>query len=167
LAKVVGTEAAYHWSVSKLADFLGMDRKTVSKRIGQSGIPPADQVRGNPVYDARQVVKFMYSPAGSSPGGDLDLDSFPEARKAWYQSELYRVQLEEKLGGLIPESEHARCLAAFCKTVAAALDSIPDILERDANLAPEGLVLVQEVLDGVRNETAAAVSRALESEVDE
>lgn len=160
MGDVVDRSDAFVWSISKMAEFFEMDRKTVAKRIKDAGLKPAGERRGNAVYKALDVAKCILSPGGQ-PGTTLDLDQFPEARKAWYQSELYRVQLEEKLGQLIPDTEYVRCMAAFTKSVSASLDSIPDVLERDAGLDPDSLMVVIEVIDAARAVMAESARKAL------
>ncbi|MFD2437251.1 DUF1441 family protein [Modicisalibacter luteus] len=82
-------------------------------------------------------------------------------RKAWYQSENERLKYEKEIRRLIPDDEFARELSTLAKTVAAGLDSLPDMLERDAGLSPEALERVQATIDTLREQMyQAAVTDA-------
>lgn len=137
-----------------------MDRKTVAKRIKESGLAPAGERSGNPVYSANEFARMAFGPAGQA-GPDLDLDRYPEARKAWYQSELYKIQVQEKKGELIRESDHVRNMADMSKEMIAVLDSLPDILERDAGLEPDVVVAVIPILDAARSNLAERIRSAI------
>ena len=147
--EVISTRSAFHWSISKLARALGVDRRTLTDRIRDNQVQSVGEDRGHPVYALADAARVLHSKAGSYTGPQ-DLDQFPEARKAWFQSELYRTQLEERRGELIPEADCARALAFLAKTFSGCLDALPDQLEREAGLTPETLQLVQEICDGTR-----------------
>lgn len=153
---VVSRADAFNWSIAKIAEFMGMDRKTVSRKIRESGIQPAGERGGYAVYQAREVVKILLAPK-VSPGADADLDKYPEARKAWYQSENERLKFETATRQLIPSSEVARALAHMAKAFASALESFPDVLERDAGLPAESRPVIQTVCDGARERTFEAI----------
>ena len=163
MAAVQGTEQAFHWSVNKLAKGLGADRRTVTRRIEEAGIQPVGSQSGHPVYSLDDVARALHSKEGTFTGPQ-DLDQFPEARKAWFQSENERLKFEQTIGQLIPETEHSRTLAAVMKAVAAGLDSLPDVLEREVNLDAAALVTVTEVLDGARAAMAEAARKAVKSD---
>ncbi|MGG6314650.1 terminase gpA endonuclease subunit [Stenotrophomonas geniculata] len=50
------------WSVARLADEFGMDRRTASKRLKEAGVPPLTKRAGHDVYrlaDAAPGVRFL------------------------------------------------------------------------------------------------------------
>ena len=53
------------------------------------------------------------------------------------------------------------------KAMAAGLDSLPDLLERDAGLSPDGSAIVIGLVDGMRETMAENVSQAIEDEFKE
>ncbi len=84
-----------------------------------------------------------------------DVDSLsPADRRAWFQSENERLKFEKEIGELIPASEVALEMSALAKTVVQALETLPDILERDCGLQPKDLIRVQQVTDDVRDQMA-------------
>ncbi|RUR51516.1 DUF1441 family protein [Vreelandella populi] len=156
MGDVVDSKDAYNWSVSKIAQAFGMDRRTVAKRLQESGVVPAGSRRGNATYALADVGPVLYQEKQATAGG-LDLDQFPDARKAWYQSENERLKFEKEIKQLIPAHEFARELSSLAKSVAAGLDSLPDALERDAGLDPDAIERVQDVIDALREQMYQAV----------
>jgi Protein of unknown function (DUF1441) len=144
---------SFNWSISRLADCFGICRQTLSKKIKVAGIQAAGMVKGKPVYAIKDVASMVYGPSVQALGNDGypgQWDSYPEARKAWYQSENERIKFETTTGGLIRESDCAGALAFMAKIFTGSLDSLPDQLEREVGLTPEAAALVQDICDGSR-----------------
>lgn len=162
MGEVLNSKDAYNWSVSKIGQAFGLDRRTVAKRLQEGGVSPAGSKRGNPTYALADIGPALFGEKKPIAGG-LDLDQFPDARKAWFQSENERLKFEKEIKQLIPAHEFARELSMLAKTVAAGLDSLPDALERDAGLAPEAIERVQHVIDALREEMYQAATADMES----
>lgn len=151
----IGTlEEAFEWSISRLARGFDLHRDTVRKRLNEAGVVPAGKKGGYPVYKVKDAARAILAPEMGMPaeGAGADPDSLPSAfeRKAWFQSENYRVQLEKELRHLVPDHDHAREMSRLAKSVASALESLPDLLERDAGIEGEALDVVQRVVDELR-----------------
>lgn len=156
MGDVVDSKDAYNWSVSRIGQAFGMDRRTVTKRLQESGVLPAGSRRGNATYALSDVGPALFSEKGTATGG-LDLDQFPDARKAWYQSENERLKFEKEIKQLIPVSEFITELSKLAKAVAAGLDTLPDTLEREAGLDPDSIEIVQDAIDALREQLYQAV----------
>ncbi|MGJ8518455.1 DUF1441 family protein [Carnimonas bestiolae] len=154
MADISHVADAYCWSISRIAQAFGMDRRTVSNRIRDGGIPPAGKKGGHPTYALKDIgaVLFDSAPAFDGENGLQELLQVPQERKAWYQAENERVKLEKELRQLVPADEVAREMSALAKALAAGLDTLPDLLERDAGIPPEALDQVQSVIDGLREQ---------------
>ncbi|WP_417788212.1 DUF1441 family protein [Stutzerimonas xanthomarina] len=161
MGEVLNSKDAYNWSVSKIGQAFGLDRRTVAKRLQESGVSPAGSKRGNPTYALADIGPALFGEKKPISGG-VDFDQFPDARKAWFQSENERLKFEKEIKQLIPAHEFARELSLLAKTVAAGLDSLPDMLERDAGLNPETIERVQKVTDALREQMYQAVVKAAE-----
>ncbi|WP_445158532.1 DUF1441 family protein [Halomonas sp. E14] len=158
MGEVVSTEQAYVWSVSRIAEAIGRDRRTVSAVIKDAGISPAGSRRGNAVYRLADVVNALAADHRPSAAGGIDVDELmPLDRKAWFQSENERVKLESALRNLVPVDEVQREMASLAKAVASGLDSLADMLERDAGLPPEAIELVERVTDALREQMYQAI----------
>ena len=54
------------------------------------------------------------------------------------------------MGELIPAADYERALSGALKTVAVTLESLPDVLERDAGIDGAAVERAQAVIDRVR-----------------
>jgi len=153
MGEVIETQQAYQWSISRLAEALGRDRRTVAAIIKEAGVVPAGTRRGNPVYRLADVVDAMTADRRPTSAGEMSVDELlPQDRKAWYQSENERVKLERELRLLVPVDEVQREMAVLAKAVASSLDSLSDMLERDAGLPPEAIEMVEKTTDALREQ---------------
>ena len=128
------------WSKNRIATELGIDRRTVDKYL--KSIPPTGKVRGHPGWSLRDFLVPLAKAldSGFTGEGVEDPDKLPpKDRKDWYQSENERVKLEKEQSTLIPAEEVRAEMANLIKPIAQALDSLPDVLERDCGVSRETL----------------------------
>jgi len=141
------------WSVARLADEFGMDRRTASKRLKEAGISPSGRRSGNDIYRLADAAPALVQalPGG---GGGADFvdprDLPPMERRAYFQSENERLKVETTTGQLVPAAEVEADYAEMVKKVVQFFDTLPDVLERKAGLTPEQVVKVQDECDRVR-----------------
>lgn len=126
-------------SISRAAELLCMDRKTVSKRIADANIAPAGMRDGYPVYDGRRVCEACLLPQGATDGeGSIDPRNLkPMDRRAWYQSERERMAVEAEARQLIPAIEVHAEMAEMARGFVQFLDTLPDALERRVHMRPD------------------------------
>lgn len=140
-------------SISTLAAEFLIDRRTVSKKLDAAGIAPAEMHRGFPVYRLRDAVKAIFGLSADRGGDELDPARLPPMeRRAWYQSENERLEVERKKGQLVPASTVEAEFAVLIKGMVQRLDTLADVLERDAALTPGQVEIVQRTVDSVREE---------------
>lgn len=149
----------YNWSIAKVAEAFGMDRKAVRRRLLDANIPVADTQRGNPVYSLKEVGPVLFGHVEP-----VDPDQIhdparmePKERKEWFQSENERVKLETSLKQLVPASDVHREMAMMIKVISQVLDTWPDKLERDKGWRPEQIAEAQIAIDEIRESLAADV----------
>lgn len=135
-----------------------MDRRTVAKRIRDSGIPPAGTRNGYDVYQLARVAPALlgFIAADATVVDPRDLP--PIERRAYYQSENERLEAEQTLGLLVPAAEVEADYADLVKTVVQFMETLPDVLERDCSLAPENVMRVQAACDQVRMQMYKRIS---------
>lgn len=126
-------------SISRLAELLCMDRKTVSRRIADANIAPSGKRDGYPVYDGRQACEACLLP--QSQGGDEGAFDprllKPLDRRAWYQSERERMAVEAEARQLIPTIEVHAEMAELARGFVQFLDTLPDVLEGAVHMRPD------------------------------
>ena len=96
------------------------------------------------------------APIGRPPKAEQN-DAYTVLAKAKAKRETYRAHLEElkykeAARDLIPVREHELALASAFKLVAAVLETLPDILERDAGITGVAAHKMQEIIDNLRND---------------
>lgn len=141
------------WSVARLADAFGMDRRTAAKRLKEAGIPPLAKRNGNDVYRLADAAPALVNLGVAALGGEGVVDPRdlpPMERRAFYQSENERLKVESTIGQLVPAAEVEADYAELVKKVVQFFDTLPDVLERKAGLTPEQVVKVQDECDRVR-----------------
>ena len=152
------------WSISRLASELGMDRKTVAKRLRDGGVAPAGKREGYDVYRLVDVVPYLSRTViGGIGDGTVDpRDLPPTERRAYYQSENERMKAEVTAGCLVPAAEVESDYAELVKLIAQFFDTLPDVMERDCSLTPEQVMQVEKSCDRIRQ---AMYEKVVEADV--
>lgn len=129
-----------------------MGRDTVAKRLAAANVPAAEVRAGHPVYRLRDAAPALLD-KGSASGGGEEFDPRelpPKERKDWFNSEESRLSVETKARRLIPAAEVEVEYAELVKGLVQFLDTLPDVLERRADLTPEQAVAIGEVIGDQR-----------------
>lgn len=131
---------------SELAEFFGVSVQAVDGWC-RRGCPAVRRgAPGKPwVFDALEVARWKYE-QNETPGG-VDPDAMPpQDRKAWYDSEAKRRDLQVKDRELIPAPEVEQAVATAFAAISQGLLSLPDNIERRTGCAPEVIEAVEHVL---------------------
>lgn len=134
-------------SVARAGLICRCSRDKIRKVIGEAGLIPAgEDSRGNPLYRTFEVCVAVYQAdggrAGSAPPGGTPkrtdpMDLEPAARNAWFQSEEKRLNLLQRMAKLLPAEDWEREVGEVYAELAQFLQSLPDTMERDADLTPQ------------------------------
>lgn len=159
MSSVASISEASLYSISRLARETGLARDTVRKQL--AGVQPSATRKGHPVYTLGDACPAIFgAPGVAGPGdGTNDPDQMePADRDRWYASEVRRLDYEQKIGQLIPHEDVARTFAAAFKRVSSALDTLTDVVEREAGLSADQVAEVQRVVDGIRSDLYAQLA---------
>ena len=148
-------------SVSWLADLVGMDYRTVKKRL--AGVEPDGKVRGAPGYIPKNALPHVF--AANVPAADddeeFDFEKLPaKERLDWVKSEHELMKLKERAGELIPVEDVREEFSDMVKMMVTYLETLPDILERDAGLTPQQVEHVVKSSDKLRQQMYEANAAA-------
>jgi terminase small subunit / prophage DNA-packing protein len=109
--------------------------------------------------DLLEVAKWRFKPAvdTSAPG---QLDGRQErARLDRAKANLAEDNLMLRRGQLIPAEDFRQALSDAFKTVAMTLESLPDLLERDAGLPPQAVDKTIQIIDKLREQMYERLSQ--------
>ncbi len=147
MGSVADVGDANYLSISRLSQLTGISRETIARKI--AGVKPAGNRAGHPVYALRDVGPALWGETFSSAVTNPD-DLPPKDRKDWYDSELKRLQYEQDLTKLLKAEEVRAAWASALKAIMLTLDTLVDVVERDAGLTPEQASIIQRVIDRQR-----------------
>jgi len=114
---------------AEVAEFFDVSLKSVDGWV-RRGCPVVERGATNRpwVFDLLAVAEWRL--AGRS-GGEVDPEAMePQDRKAWYEGEKRRIELQERARELIPAVEVEQAIATAFAAIAQDLRAIPDNLER-------------------------------------
>jgi len=147
MAKATPVAQGVLLSLSSLAQEFGMARETVSRRISDGNVQPADNSGPHPRYRLRDVIPALVG----DEDGRIDPEKLrPFERRAHYQAELEALSLAAKRGQLVPAFEVEQRYAEIFKLIGEFHDTLPDVLERDCGASPMLLAKIEQRLDELR-----------------
>ncbi|KGQ62647.1 terminase [Gallibacterium anatis 7990] len=136
-------------NINQIAEITGMHRQTVSQRVAAL-TPSAGSNSKLKLYPLADLIRL-----GLQEKMTADVDAMsPNDRRAFWQAENERLKYERETGELIPAYEVAQEMSILAKAVIQQLETLPDILERDAGLSPSALIRVQQIIDDIRDQMA-------------
>ena len=137
---------------AELAEFFGVALTTVDQWL-RRGCPYVQRgSRGIQwKFDFLDVAKWKYGAADDNVDEDPEKMP-PKDRLDWYRGNRERTKHMEEAGELIPAAVFETELAAVLKKIAVTMESLPDVLERDADIDGSAVERVQMVTDRMRNE---------------
>lgn len=137
-----------------------MDRRTITTLM--ENVKPVGTERGHPVYALRDAaIPIAHWLEGQDPvamlrdGDEIDPRMLPPRERDWfYSSEKSRIAAERESGMLCPAPDVEQEYRALVAPMAQMLETLPDLLERDADLSPHQIELVRRICDDERNRCA-------------
>lgn len=149
MGKVIDIDRGVHLSVTAFAQEFSSTRETITKRIADAKLKPSARRGGHPIYRLKDLFKAVYHTAN----GGMDPDKLdPFQRKAHYQAEHEKLQLETERGQLVTAIDVEARFASSYKVMARWLDTLPDVMERDWGLVPALVTKIENKLNELREE---------------
>jgi phage terminase Nu1 subunit (DNA packaging protein) len=145
----------------QIAEFFGVSTNTIGAWISRGcPVTKAGEGPGDPwVLDALAVAEWRYTgPEADEIENGRPEDFQPSDRKAWFESERVRRELQVKDRELIRVSEVEEVVATAFALIAQELRTLPDSLERRAGLSGE----VTGLVDTHVSDALAALATRLE-----
>lgn len=143
-------------SISEIAAEFQQTRETVRKRLADAKVKAAGKRKNYPVFRLRDAIEALLTGANGDPAR---LDPF--RRKAHWQAEQAELALALEKEDVIKRGDVEETYAAAFKPIRLMLETLPDVLERDAGLSPLQVARVERSLDELREQMHARVVRAV------
>jgi phage terminase Nu1 subunit (DNA packaging protein) len=141
--------AEIEFSLGTWAAELGVSRDVLRRILTESGVVPVGKRSGHPLYRGREVITAWVSHLNG--GDERDPDKLPPIeRKAHYQAEHEKLQLQRERGELVPSLQVEQEIGALVKRFAQGLDALPDVLERDVGVHPVLVARIERAVDELR-----------------
>jgi len=126
------------------------------------GSPVTDVPKSTPGHGGKRPGAGRPPGSGRKPKTEQN-DAYTVLAKAKAKRETYRAQMEElrykeAAKDLIPATQYERALASAFKVVASTLESLPDVLERDAGIDGPAVARCQAVIDRVREDLYSSLT---------
>lgn len=134
-------------SVNQAAAEFGNDRRTITKRIADLGIRPADERGGFAVYRLRDLLELERR----NGRGETDPEKLPPyERLSFYKAESERLRVNLERGQLLRRDQVEQEWSRVLKLLAQQLDTLVDEIERDAGASKTVLELIDRKIDEMR-----------------
>lgn len=81
-----------------------------------------------------------------------------KARREMYKAGLAEIELQQARGELVQAEDVRQTWAASLKRIALAMETLTDVIERDAGLSPEQAQVFEGAIDRVRAQLYASLT---------
>lgn len=145
------------WSARMLEAEFGIARDTIMRKVQTAGLAADGERDTHAVWRLRNILPVILDI------GKLDVPSATDAlARVRAEAERQRMEFKElelgrERGRYVLADDVRTEMAGIVKKVTQMLDTLPDILERDASLPPKAVVRCQEVIADVRDQLAKSL----------
>lgn len=164
MGNVVTLKSPDLWSINRVADFCEVHWNTAKAAL--KSLAPDGYDRGHAQWRSARAVQHVFAHVAAASGAvahpdtnPQGLDDFaPKDRKDWVQSELALNKLRQEAGKLCQVEDVREQMARIVKPIDTLLDTLADVLEREAGLTPEQVEAVVASCDRARARLYESVS---------
>ena len=108
--------------------------------------------------DLLEVARWRFSPAVEVGDGDVNPELMqPKERLDWYKGSQARRADALEAGEVVKADEARDAMATMLKSTMLALDTMTEVVEREAKLTPTQSGAVQRIIDRERRALSAAL----------
>lgn len=142
--------ASFNFTVNKSSDALGMDRRTVKKRLLAAKLKPVARTQnGYDEYFLGDIARACFSSEQKEAGYKVEKLG-PKERAEHFMAEKRELEVLEKKRELIPYDEAAEKFAELGQTFSKFFDTFIDDLEQTQLFSVEQLEQMQNLCDDQR-----------------
>lgn len=146
-------------SKAQCAEFFDVSLPTIEAWV-RKGMPVVQAGSKGVAWEIDLLEACKWRFAGQSSGGDVDPDSLdPMQRRAWYDGEKSKRDLQVKDRELIPVTEVEVVVATAFAALASDVRAIPDNLERRHGVSGDVAERVEDALNEAMDAIADRLSK--------
>lgn len=139
----------FNFTINKAADALGIDRRTIKKRLAAAGTKPVSESKGFHTYFLGEIAKACF--ANEQRESRYEVENLgPKDRADHFMSEKRELEVLEKKRELVPYDEAAEKYAELGQTFAKFFPTFIDDLEQAGLFNIEQLEMMQNLCDQQR-----------------
>ncbi len=139
----------FNLSTNKAAEALGLDARTVKKRIAAANLKPSEMRGSFKLYFLGDVARICFADEDKKTAYEVE-SLGPKSRDHHYASENKRIELLKKTRELIPYNEAADQFSTLAQTFSKFFPTMIDDLEQTQGFTPEQLQMIQDHCDTQR-----------------
>ncbi len=145
-AQKINPASPRYGNKAQVAEFFDVSLPTVEAWL-RKGMPIMQRGSKGVAWVVDLCAAAQWRFGSQSSGGEIDPDELePIPRKAWYEGEVKKRELQIKDGELIPVAEVEKAVATAFSAIASDILAIPDHLERRYGVGPDVAAQVGELL---------------------
>ena len=146
-------EAPGHYPAKIIARLLDIREQRLQALARDGVIPKAKWGKYALAPAVHGYIKYLRDTGSAGDDAQTNPDKLePFKRRAHYQAEMDKIRLQRDRGELVPAVEVEQAYAEVFTILAQALDTLPDVLERDAAATPAQLVVIEATIDKAREQ---------------
>lgn len=151
-----GADTRGDFPAGVIARLLNITERRLQQLAKQGVVPKSARGRYPLAGTIRAYIKFLQESGGSDEARDPSrMDPFKA--RAYYQAQHEKLMLDLKVGDLMSRVEAEREFGRLFDIMGRCLDLLPDQLEREGLVSPDGAARVEALLDRTRVELHAMV----------
>ena len=141
---------SFKFTISKSADALGLDRRTIKKRLLAAKLKPVDRTKnGYDEYFLGDIARACFSNEQKEAGYTVE-KLMPKERAEHFMAEKRELEVLEKKRELIPYDEAAEKFSELGQAFSKFFDTFIDDLEQTQLFTVEQLEQMQNLTDDQR-----------------
>ena len=137
-------------SLHAASRIFGKPRESIRKLIAGANLQPAGEERGHALYAIRAIAELLYGPSAKRRKTVEEMS--PSEANLYWQSELRRMEAEQLAGRLVWAEDCRNEMVYLVKITTVFLETLPDVLERDAGITPEQMAALDKTIRSLRED---------------
>lgn len=139
-----------NFTSNKCAKLLGLDPRTIKKRIDGANLKPVGKEKGYPAYNLGEVARVCFAVEEKGNTGYEVSDLMPKDRKDHFSARKVELEVRAMEGELVEYDSASVVYAEMAQDFSKFFSTLVDDLEQTTLFTPEQLQLIEQHCDEQR-----------------